>query len=199
MRELGLKARSVRVYRQMNKRWQTLKVTENLRLKCEAPSTVNEQWSGDVTYLKLGRKWYYLAVIIDLFSRKVVGWSFSDNRTSKWTEGALVKALRTRRPKEGLLFHSDRRIEYLNENLQGYYKRYGIKHSLNRAGCCTDNAEVESFFHTLKGEMFQGARFRDQWKLKDELANYIDQFYNRRRLHSSLGYQSPQQYERVAA
>ncbi|WP_407644164.1 IS3 family transposase [Ferrimonas sediminicola] len=198
MHELGLRARSVRVYRQMNKRRQTLKATENLRLTSDAPTAVNQQWSGDVTYLKHGRKWYYLAVIIDLYSRKIVGWSFSDNRTSKLTEGALVKALRTRRPKAGLLFHSDRGIEYLNENLQGYYKRHGIRHSLNRAGCCTDNAEVESFFHTLKGEMFQGARFRDHWKLRDELANYIDQFYNRRRLHSSLGYQSPQQFEKLA-
>ncbi|GAA5188902.1 hypothetical protein GCM10025772_10000 [Ferrimonas gelatinilytica] len=199
MRIRGLKARCCRVYRQLPKRREKLKAVENLRLKTDKATSVNQQWSGDVTYLKLGRKWYYLAVVIDLYSRKVVGWAFSDNRTARLTETALWKALSKRRPKPGLLFHTDRGTEYLNELMQGYYERRGINHSLNRPGRCTDNAEVESFFHTLKGELFTGARYADAAQLHESIANYIDHFYNRRRLHSSLGYQSPTQYEKLAA
>ncbi|MCK6264726.1 IS3 family transposase, partial [Vibrio sp. ZSDE26] len=135
--------------------------------------------------------------IIDLYSRKVVGWSLGKQKSTALTMSSLRMAVRNRAPSSGLLFHTDRGSEYRSHEVQALLKRNGIVPSMNRPGHCTDNAEVESFFHTLKGDMIRKNTFKSEKQLRDKLAGYIQHFYNRYRLHSSLGYRSPNEYEVV--
>lgn len=164
-----------------------------------APRAVNEQWAGDVTYLKVNGEWSYLAVIIDLYSRSIVGWELGQSRTADLTVSALKKALIHRQIKPGLLFHSDRGAEYGSYLFQAELASAGIKPSMNRPRHMTDNAYVESFFKSMKTETFHGLEFESVTQLRVTLAGYIDTYYNKRRLHSSLGYKTPNEYESKAA
>ncbi|WKE66658.1 IS3 family transposase [Gallaecimonas kandeliae] len=198
MREAGLKARVERVYRRMNKRRAELKVLPNHRLDMAKPSGANQQWSSDVTYIRFGRRHVFLAVIVDLWSRKIVGWALHETLNAELTTVALYKALKQRKPKPELILHTDRGVEFRAKAMQKWLTKYGIRHSMNRPGQCTDNAEVESFFKTLKAELIHDSHFGTVDSLRQQVGHYIQHFYNKVRLHSSLDYVSPIQYEQAA-
>ncbi len=198
MRENGLRARALKTYRKPAKVKFFYKEIENKRKNIEKPNTVNQQWSGDITYLKVGARWHYLAVVIDLYSRRVIGWAFGKHKTTELTLKALKRAIKKRKPTKPVLFHSDRGAEYRAHVVQAFLNRHHIKASMNRPGCCTDNAEVESFFHSLKADLIRGNKFETSDKLHAKLKGYLNYFYNRQRLHSSLGYQTPVEFESAA-
>jgi len=199
MQELGLTGRVSRVTRRAPGLKRFLATGENLRPDGAVPARKNQVWVADVTYLKVSGKWHYLSVIMDLHSRRVVGWSVDTKRTTELTRRTLANAIRKRTPQAGLMLHTDRGVEYRGSEYQKDLQRYGIQHSLSRPGKCTDNAHMESFFHSLKAELIREANFQTAGDLKYALARYINDFYNRKRLHSALDYRSPIEYEEIAA
>lgn len=156
MREYGLRGRVVRVTRRQPGLKVFCRGVGNRLRELGKPTGLNQQWAGDLTYLKVGGKWRYLAVVLDLFSRKVIAWSLGENRPHELPGQALHYALSKRRPKPGLVFHSDGGIEYRSFAYQGQLADCGITSSMNRPGKCTDNAIVESFFHTSKQNSIVG-------------------------------------------
>ena len=170
-------------------------INQRLRKDLPKPTAANQHWAADLTYIRVGQRWLYLAAVIDLYSRRIVGWSLGKQKTVSLTRASLKMALRNRRPEAGLIFHTDRGVEYQAHEIQALLKQHGIQTSANRPGMCTDNAEMESFFHTLKGELIKKSTFYGEMHLRDKLAGYIQHFYNRVRLHSSLNYLSPVEYE----
>nr|WP_152525029.1 IS3 family transposase [Marinobacter sp. C1S70] len=197
MQEWGMKARVMRVYRRMSKRRDELKALPNHRLSVEKPVEVNQQWSSDVTYIKLGRKYVFLAVVLDLFSRRIVSWRLDASLNATLAKGALREAFAARQPKAGLLFHTDRGTEYRAQKTQAFLNQNSVRHSMNRPGQCTDNAEVESFFKTLKGELLHATSFVTMRQLRKHIKDYIEGFYNSQRLHSGLGYRTPIEFEGI--
>ena len=199
MREAGLKGRVTRVTRRQPglKRFQAR--GENLLRKLEHPTSINQVWVADVTYLKVNGRWQYLATVMDLYSRRILGWSLSSTRTTELTRAAMNYALKKRGYPRGLMLHTDRGVEYGGKEFQKLLKEYEIKHSLNRPGHCTDNAFMESFFHSLKAELIRGTNYTSSTELRRSLSTYINKFYNTVRLHSGLGYESPIEYEQRAA
>lgn len=195
MREHGLRARALKTYSKSAKVKFFYKEIENKRKGTEKPTVINQQWSGDITYLKVGAKWHYLAVVIDLYSRRVIGWAFGKSKTTELTLKALKRAINKRKPSNTVLFHTDRGAEYRAHIVQDFLSKHNINASMNRPGCCTDNAEVESFFHSLKADLIRGNHFNKATTLHSKLRGYLNFFYNRQRLHSSLGYLTPAEFE----
>jgi transposase InsO family protein len=157
----------------------------------------NRTWVSDITYLRTGQGWLHLAIVLDLFSRRIVGWAMHANLTQELVLEALEMALAERRPEPGLLFHSDRGGQYLSSSVQALLDRHGIVSSTNRPGNCLDNAVAESFFHTLKTELFYHRHYKTREEARLDVFDFIAAFYNRTRLHSTLGYHSPDEYERL--
>jgi putative transposase len=141
-------------------------------------------------------RWLYVAVVIDLFSRRVIGWSMGANASEDLTLSALQMALESRSPKPGLLHHSDRGVHYASHRYQQRLREHGIRASMSRPANCTDNAVVESFFSSLKNELTLHERYPSRSKARADIFNYIEMFYNRQRQHSYLGYVSPAEFER---
>ena len=197
MRERGLRGRVSRLYRRSPALHKFFAKTSNLRLDEPLPTRPNQIWVGDLTYLRLGKRWRYLATVMDLFSRRIVGWTLARTRTIEVTLRALKRAIASRNPAPGLLFHTDRGIEYAAYGFQDFLKANGIVPSMNRPRHCQDNAHMESFFHSLKAELTHQRVFTSEGQLSASLAGYINHFYNRKRIHSSLGYHSPVEYERL--
>lgn len=165
----------------------------------EHPASLpNEVWVGDITYLKVGAIYRYLAVVLDRCSRAVVGWSFGRRKDVALTLRALNRAVANRRPSPGLVFHTDRGIEYAANAFRARLAELGITQSMNRPGKVTDNAFIESFFHSMKSEVMHGHRFTEDQQILSVLRSYIP-FYNRSRIHSSLDYVSPATYEKQLA
>jgi len=159
------------------------------------PNRPNKAWAADITYIPTKEGWLYLAVVLDLFSRKVVGWETSDRMKSTLVTGALQKALDRRAPKRGLIHHSDRGSQYASELFREVLSQHFIRASMSRRRNCWDNSVVESFFATLKTERVHHDDYKTREEARVALFGYIEGFYNRRRMHSSLGYVSPAQYE----
>jgi transposase InsO family protein len=159
------------------------------------PGEPDRVWVADISYIPTGQGWLYLAAVLDLGSRKVVGWSSADHLRSELAGRALGNALEARRPGAGLLHHSDRGVQYACDDYQRLLRAHGLEASMSRRGNCWDNAAMESFFSTLKRELVHRATFATREEAERSLFDYIEVFYNRRRLHSSLGYRSPVQYE----
>ncbi|BBM02526.1 transposase [Microbulbifer sp. GL-2] len=199
MREAGIVGKAGRIYRRRPLPGNPCIKVENLQREHGMPSKPDSQWAGDVTYLKINGQWQYLAVIIDLYSRKVLGWELSDTRTVELTLSALNKAVRRKNIESDLIFHSDRGSEYGAYAYQNRLKELGIEPSMNRPGFMNDNVYVESFFQTLKTESFKGFNFESVEELRTNLAWYLDRYYNFKRRHGSLGFKSPDEYERMAA
>ena len=199
MQANGFVGRVVRVTRRQPglKRFQA--AGENLLCGEAQPTKTNQVWVADVTYLRLAGKWRYLATVMDVYSRRILGWSLSRDRTVKLTLSALQNALRGRQPEKGMIFHTDRGIEYTAYRFRDELRRHGIRQSFNRAGQCTDNAFMESFFHTLKAELIRGRHFMNEKELRRALGSYINQFYNYQRMHSGIGYVPPAIFEKMAA
>lgn len=157
---------------------------------------VNRVWAGDITYVPTAEGWLYVAVVLDLKSRKVVGWGMAASLEQGLVSGALEMALGQRQPLPGLLHHSDRGSQYASHRYQAQLRQQGMVCSMSRQGDCWDNAPVESFFATLKKELVHRHRYRTRAEAKASLFQYIEVFYNRQRRHSALGYLSPDEYER---
>lgn len=172
---------------------------ENLLKDLAAPTSINQVWVGDVTYLKVSGKWRYLATVMDVYSRRILGWSLSKTRSTELTCAALGYALKKRAYPKGVLFHTDRGVEYMGCEYQKLLNNYDFRHSVNRPGCCTDNAFMESFYHTLKGEKIRGKIFRSTSELRRAISNYINKYYNSIRLHTGINDMSPIEYERCLA
>lgn len=155
----------------------------------------NRAWAGDTTYIPTGEGWLYLAVLLDLHSRKVVGWAMSDTNDRALVLGALAMAVASRRPVSGLLHHTDRGSQYASHEYRRALERHGFTCSMSRKGNCWDNAVAESFFGTLKAELISGERFFTRKEARQAVFEYIEVFYNRQRAHSGLNYQTPEQFE----
>lgn len=195
MRRLGLAGRASRLYWSNAGNHAFFQRHNNEKLGMAAPSNMNQLWVGDVTFLKTGSGWQYLAVVMDMYSRRIIGWALANHRKASLTCEALRMAIGARKPAHGLWFHSDRGIEYAALEYQALLGQYGIKPSMNRPRQCTDNAHMESFFHSLKSEWIHGNRFNKGEDLKQAIKHYIDDFYNPIRLHSGIGYVSPMAME----
>jgi len=197
MREAGVWVRYRRRYRVTTESNHRKAVFPNRLERDLAPSAPNRVWAGDITYVWTGEGWLYLAVVIDLYSRKVVGWSLGRRLTSTLVCEALLMALWLRRPAKGqLIFHSDRGVQYASDAFRRLLKAHGIEGSMSRKGDCWDNAPVESFFGTLKLERIHWRSYQSREEARADIVEYITMFHNSRRLHSYLGYQSPDQFER---
>ena len=196
MRE-GLRARVRRRYRCTTMSEHDQPIAPNLLGRNFQPATRNQSWASDTTELVTGSGKLYLAAVLDLYSRFVVGWSVSAVNDRHLVIKALDMALRRRCPGAGLLHHSDQGSPYASEDYQRVLESHGITCSMSRRGNCYDNAVVESWFKTLKVEL--GSRFNNHGHAKDELFDYIEVFYNQQRRHSAIGYVSPAEYERATA
>ena len=173
-----------------------LPVADNLLARNFSAPGPNVKWASDITYLWTGEGWLYLAVVLDLFSRRVVGWSVQARLDRALVVNALRSALCQRHSRAGLLHHSDRGSQYASGDFQAVLSRQGIACSMSRRGNCWDNAPVESFFGTLKQELVNRCRFATREVARREVFEYIEVWYNRQRRHSSLGYVSPAEFER---
>lgn len=154
----------------------------------------NQKYVGDITYLSTTDGWLYLAVVIDLFSRKIVGWSLDNKMTAALVNNALLVAIKTRKPAKGLICHSDRGSQYASDSHVEIIKQYGITQSMSRKGNCWDNAVAESFFGTLKTELIYNMKNITLEEIRMAVFEYIEVFYNKKRLHSANDYYSPEQY-----
>jgi transposase InsO family protein len=195
MRESGLRGRAKRRFVCTTDSNHALPVAPNLldrRFEVDAPNRV---WVGDVTYIPTANGWLYLAVLLDLFSRRVVGWATSATNDRALALAALETALKHRRPPDGLLHHTDRGSPYASADYQAALARRGIVASMSRTGDCYDNAVAESFFATLKAEHVDHEDFPSREVARASVADYIEHFYNPARRHSSLGYVSPIEFE----
>lgn len=163
----------------------------NQRFETEAPNRV---WTADITYIDTAEGWLYLAVVMDLFSRKIVGWSMAEHMLTSLVEEALCMALQRRQPTDGLLHHSDRGSQYTSQDYQDLLREAKAEVSMSRTGNCYDNAVQESFFGTLKCEC-ASERYASRAAARNSLFEYIEAWYNRKRRHSALGYLSPEQFE----
>ena len=159
--------------------------------------TPNQRWVSDITYIPTAEGWLYLAVVMDLYSRKVIGWSMSDRMKESLVIDTLKMAIFRRKISSSVLFHSDRGSQYASDNFQELLRNSGIECSMSRKGNCWDNAVAESFFHSLKTECVYHEKYLTRDDAKKSIFDYIEVFYNRQRKHSYLGYQSPEQYERA--
>ena len=155
----------------------------------------DEKYVGDITYIQTTKGWLYLATVIDLYSRKVVGWSIDENMKTSLIIDALKMAITTRNPNKGLIFHSDRGTQYASNSFKELLKKNNITQSMSRSGNCWDNAVAESFFHTLKTELFYQESLKNKSKTNEMLFEYIEIFYNRKRRHSYNNYLSPSKFE----
>jgi putative transposase len=193
MRAHGIKARvaTIRYTSPSLQRYFGSIPNQSLDLELSRPDQV---WVGDITYLKVGSIYRYLAVVMDKYSRRVVGWSYGPRKDVRLTLRALNRAVGVRRPRHGLVFHTDRGIEYAAGAFKERIAELGITQSMNRPGKITDNAFIESFFHSMKADVFHGNQFDDDETVRSLLKDYLP-FYNHARLHSSLNYVPPATFE----
>ena len=194
MQRHGIKARSKRKFVVTTDSKHDLPIAPNLLERNFTASMPNQTWTGDITYVATDEGWLYLAVVIDLFSRQVVGWSMKPHMQTSLVADALRMAWFRRRPESGAVFHSDRGSQYCSGQFQDLLKSYGMRSSMSRKGDCWDNAPTESLWGRLKTARLHGNRFVTRRQAMDEIIDWLT-FYNHRRLHSTLGYVSPMQFE----
>ena len=198
MRENDIKARQRRRFKRTTDSEHSWPVAPNIIDQDFAADRPNQKWGVDISYVWTREGWIYLAVVIDLFSRRVVGWSVGDRLHRRLAIAALQTALTMRRPPEGLIHHSDRGSQYCSVDYQATLRRHGIRISMSGKGNCYDNAMVETFFKTLKSELVWRTTFFTRADAERDIARYIDGFYNPVRRHSALNYLSPAQFEKQA-
>ena len=199
MRENGLRARPPRRFKRTTNSLHAFPVAPNLLNQDFSAERSNEKWAADLSYIWTREGWLYLAVVIDLYARRVVGWAVSDRLHKELAIAALRRALVLRRPAAGLIHHSDRGSQYCSTEYQDELHKHGVLISMSGKGNCYDNAMVETFFKTLKAELVWRTVFQTRAEAADALACYIDGFYNPIRRHSALDLVSPAQFERRAA
>jgi transposase InsO family protein len=172
-------------------------IAENIVNRDFTPSSKNETWAADITYVPTAEGWLYLSVVQDLHSRKIVGWSMSDRIDSRLVVDALEMAINRELPGAGLIAHSDRGVQYASQTYQAVLKQNKITCSMSRKGNCWDNAPTESFFATLKKELVYRQQYQTRAEARQSLFEYIETFYNRVRRHSNIGYLSPVNFEQA--
>ncbi len=197
MRKNGIRPKIKRSFRKTTDSKHRERISPNLIERNFTAAKPNEVWVSDVTYLWTHEGWLYLAVTIDLYSRRVVGWSMGERLTSELVLNALDAALSTRNVLAGLVYHSDRGKEYASYSFRARLAEKGIRQSMSREADCWDNAVAESFFHSLKNE--SGENFRTRAEARQKIFDWIEVFYNRQRLHSTIGYKAPAVYEQKNA
>jgi len=197
MRDIGLYSRIKRKFVVTTDSNHIFKIADNLLNRNFNTDRPNHKWAADITYIPTKLGWLYLAVVMDLFSRKIVGWAMSENIDSALVQSAMKMALLHRRPGDGLIHHSDRGVQYAAGDFQDLLKANNVLCSMSRKGNCWDNACVESFFGSLKTERVRGKIYESFEDAKNDIFNYIEMFYNRKRRHKTLGYVSPVVYEEM--
>lgn len=198
MRLDQLQARQKRRFRPAPSRPHTLSVAENRLDRQFDVAAPNRVWVADITSLWTDEGWLYLAAVLDLFGRRLVGYSMASTMTRALACDALQSAIGRRQPPPGLLHHSDQGSQYASHDYRALLAQHGMLQSMSRKGNCWDNAVMESFFHTLKTELTHHRRYRTRAEARAEVFDYIETFYNRRRRHSSLNYLSPAEFEALA-
>jgi len=198
MRENKIRAKMKRKFKATTNSKHDHPVAKNILNRNFAPEAVNKVWAGDITYIWTKEGWLYLAVILDLFSRQVVGWSMSERMTKGLAINGLSMAITKRRPPKGLIHHTDRGSQYACSSYRKILKLIGAICSMSRKGNCWDNACVESFFHSLKTEMTFFEEFETRAEAVSKIFEWIEVFYNRQRIHSFLGNKTPEQFENLA-
>jgi len=196
MRMASLACKTKRKFKATTDSKHGLPVAPNLLDRQFSAAQPNQKYVGDITYIHTQEGWLYLAVVIDLYSRQVVGWSMSECMQAKLVNDALVMALWQRKPGKGLIWHTDRGSQYASASHRALLNEHGIIQSMSRKGNCWDNAVAESFFHTLKTELIHHQRYPTRAEAKQDIFEYIEVFYNRERFHSANNYLSPVDYER---
>jgi transposase InsO family protein len=191
----GIKAFRKKKYRTTTNSKHNKPVAENLLMRNFTAEGPNKIWLGDITYIRTKEGFLYLAVVMDMFSRMPVGYNMQSHSRAPLVVDAFRKAIQTRGVLRDLIFHSDQGSQYASDEFKQILKKYGVTQSMSRKGNCYDNAPMESFFHTLKTELSSFGRFDTKKQAEYELKNYIDKFYTRSRLHSSLNYKSPKEFE----
>ena len=194
MKQLGLKVTQRIAYKSTTKRKHSDSVVDNLLDQRFNPGKPNQAWAGDVTYLRTGEGWMYLAVVMDLYSRRIVGWHIDKRMTKALVIQAMIKAYNLRQPSPGLMFHSDRGSQYTSKHFQALLKTYHIKPSMSGVGACCDNAVVERFFGSLKHDWVLKVHQPTRQYMQNDVAAYM-RYYNIERLHTSNGDKSPINYE----
>jgi len=197
MRHHGLRGLQKRAFRpRTTDSAHPLPIAPNRLKECPAPGQPNQVWVSDITYIATAQGWLYLAAVMDLSSRKIVGWATADHLKTSLVQDALKRALNHRRPPAGLLHHSDRGCQYASADYRQLLQSHCILPSMSAAGNCYDNAAMESFFSTLKTELIDRQHWLTHAEVNLALFDYLEIFYNRQRLHSALDYQSPAQFEK---
>ena len=194
MRENGIRARHKRRFKATTDSKHVLPVAGNLLDRNFMPSSPNRVWTADMTYIWTDEGWLYLAIVLDLFNREIVGWSLKPRMTADIVTDALTMARFRRKPAPGVLHHSDRGSQYASRAFQDKLADYGMICSMSRKGNCWDNAPSESWFNSLKNERVHGRRYATRAEATADIFEYIEVFYNRKRRHSTLGYKSPTQF-----
>jgi transposase InsO family protein len=198
MHDNDIRAKTARKFKNTTDSNHPLPVADNLLDRQFEAHGPNERWLADITYIPTREGWLYLAVVEDLYSRMVVGWSLADTMTSRLVVDALEMAVQRRLPGEGLLAHSDRGSQYASDHYQRLLATHGIECSMSGVGQCWDNAPMESFFASLKKELVHHEDYQTRAQAKASIVEYIEMFYNPKRRHSSLGFVSPAEYEQSA-
>jgi len=198
MREHGIAARTKKKFKATTNSRHALPVAPNLLNREFNVARPDEAWVSDITYVWTREGWLYLAVVLDLFSRRVVGWGMGDRLTAEIALSALKMAIGNRKPSAGLTYHSDRGVQYACEAFRKLLELHGFIQSMSRKGDCWDNAVAESFFHSLKTEHVYFEDYKTRAEATGKIFEYIEVFYNRTRRHSTLEYLSPAEFEAMA-
>lgn len=198
MRENGIVGKKARRFKNHRHKHQIYDGSQNLLLKREPVTSINQVWVGDITFIRVDRQWTYLSVVMDLYSRKIIGWTFEKERSAELVCESLIMAANDNAHTHETIFHSDQGSEYASKTYVSTLGERNIKMSMSRKGHCWDNAHMESFFHTLKTEMIYFQHFKTLEEAMAYIVDYI-YFYNHKRLHSGLGYLTPVEREQMAA
>lgn len=196
MRINGIFAKTKRRFKVTTNSRHKYPVSENLINRQFKAAVPNRLWVSDITYIWTDEGWLYLSVILDLYSRMIVGWAFEDRQNTGLVKKAFLRAIVRRKPTRGLILHSDRGVQYASDDFRKALKQYGVIPSMSKKGDCYDNAVAESFFHTLKTELVYHEKYKSKAQAKSSIFEYIEVFYNRRRKHSAIEYLCPVDYER---
>jgi len=195
LRRQGLRAKGARKYKATTNSNHSLPVAPNLLSQDFHADRANQKWVCDITYIATDEGWLYLAVVLDLYSRIVVGWSMSERMTATLVCDALKMAMFRRHRPHGVIVHSDRGSQYCSHDHQALLEKHQLVCSMSKKGDCYDNAAMESWNHSLKVEAIHGERFVTREQARNQVFDYIEVYYNRQRLHSTLGYLSPVEFE----
>jgi transposase InsO family protein len=195
MKKEGLYSRTSRKFKVTTKQGKGTRFSENLLVGKFQATRANEIWTSDITYIRTKEGWLYLAVVLDIYSRRIIGWAIQPRITSDIVLKALMMAITNRKPDKGIIFHSDRGSQYTSEIVRSRLNLYSFRQSMSGKGNCYDNAITETFFSLLKKELVYLTVFETREQARREVFEYIEIFYNRQRIHSSLGYLSPVEFE----